>query len=348
MRERASMLVLLAATALAACAEDAGDAEAPVAPPAPVGATAVAKLAAVSSTLSVEGTATWTTTDHGLDLRVYVGGCLAAHEYPVAIYANADCADAVARGEVWDVSRGAGIPRMSCDGGGGRMYYMRPNSDAKPWTIGGPAESNLLGHVLVVQDPATLLPLACGEIAMGEAVVQLDAGVAPGALPHPELQAQLAGFCISKAIASKVPGCPDPTKFAECAGSHCALDACVQTCSEHLACLATLSDSCSEAASCPISPACTECTNAVTTCATGPCALPMFACNAPTPGGPCTQVEECCKLQGPRADYCVNTVRMLAGIGGDGTCIGLMHDWDFNANVAFSPPCPFYDGGTGM
>jgi hypothetical protein len=342
MRKNAVGFVVLVACAFS-CTQAA-----PAANGAGAGATAVATLAPLSTTLAVAGMASWTATTLGVDMKVHVAGCTTAHEYPVAVYENSECPDAAAKGQVWDVTRGAGIPRLGCDGGsGGTVYYTRNHSDAKPWTIGGSADSNIIGHVVVVQDPDSLKPLACGKITLGEPVAQPEAGVGTGTVAPAALRAQLAGFCISRAIASQVPGCPDPAKFAECSSAHCPLDACVQTCADYLACLAKQPDSCAADEQCPMSAACKDCTTNVTNCTVGPCSS-LFACSPPTPGGPCSQLEACCMLQGSRADYCISAVRKSSSFGGDSTCIGLMHDWDFNTNVAFDPHCPFFDAGTGM
>jgi hypothetical protein len=45
------------------------------------------------------------------------------------------------------------------------MLTQRTTTDPKPWTVGPPAESNVIGHVMVLHDPdMPTKRIACGEI----------------------------------------------------------------------------------------------------------------------------------------------------------------------------------------
>jgi hypothetical protein len=47
----------------------------------------------------------------------------------------------------------------------GTVLAQRPATDDKPWTVGGPDATNVIGHVVVLHDPDTKTKrIACGEI----------------------------------------------------------------------------------------------------------------------------------------------------------------------------------------
>jgi hypothetical protein len=65
-----------------------------------------------------------------------------------------------------------------------------------------------------------------------------------------------------------------------------------------------------------------------------------IACAAPiTAGGPCSQLEACCAMQGDAAAMCLDTVHTIEKLSGDPSCYGAMMDWDINAHLAV--PCKF-------
>jgi hypothetical protein len=78
-----------------------------------------------------------------------------------------------------------------------------------------------------------------------------------------------------------------------------------------------------------------------TTCGLDFCEPELYCAPPPVPGGPCDKVRECCRKQGERAEYCLNTVDRYEKLSGTPTCIGLMGDPPFNENIAKDPPCMF-------
>jgi hypothetical protein len=295
----------------------------------------------------IAGTATFATTPSGVDLSVSITGCVSGSAYPVIIHEGDACTSAMLQGPDWDAPRGDGIPGLTCTGtsGIGLLYYARPSTDPKPWSVGGPASSAVTGHVLVIHDPATMEPLACGAIVQAPD----DGGLAsdapssnPGAVPSAMIRAQIAGLCLYRMI-SPTEQCPDPEKLSDCACTHCGLSSCLGQCSNYASCLeADLDAGC--ASSCVIDPACAACGNDMLRCLLAFCP-DAVGCAVPTPGGPCSQVEACCAKQGSRAQQCLAAVRQIETLGGDPSCIGTMHDWDFLTNEAYDPPCNFDDAG---
>lgn len=291
----------------------------------------------------VMGTATFATNLSGVDLTISITGCVNGNgnAYPVRVHEGAACTSTVLQGPDWDVPRGEGIASVTCTGtsGVGLAYYTRPDNDPKPWSVGGPSSSDVVGHVLVIHDPATLQPLACGTIEReADAGVSLDASsLEGGSVARADIRAQIAGLCQYKML-SPTPACPVPEQVANCACTHCGLSACLAACSDYATCLEGEPDAC--AGSCPVDPPCADCMSGMQQCLLGFC-LDAVACAVPTPGGPCSKVEACCAMQGPRAQECLAVVQKIEKLNGDPSCIGLMHDQDFLTHLAYDPPCTF-------
>jgi hypothetical protein len=311
-----------------------------------VGGAASAKLeptgaAAQNNGKPVSGLGMFTETAAGVDLVINTMGCVLGKPYPVYIQEGTDCSAATLLGSHWDSPRGENIATLQCTGttGLGRTFYTRLSSDKKPWTVGNPGSSDVLGHVLVVYDPTTLQPAACGQIVRSDPV-ELDAGSARDNTTPVALRAQIAGLCLAKMIVrDNTQECPNPAELAKCASEHCALDACVAKCTAYLACVGADADPCSAGFSCAIDDECSNCQLDVSMCAFGHCS-DLVACAAPiTPGGPCSQLEACCAMQGDGAASCLDTVHALEKFSGDPTCAGAMQDWDTTAHLAV--PCKF-------
>jgi hypothetical protein len=287
--------------------------------------------------LSVEGTATFEMTGSGVDLTVSINGCANGAPYPIVIHEGSDCASAMSQGPEWDPPRGEGITSLICLGNSSRgtAHYTRPASGPKPWSVGGSAASDVVGHVILIVDPVTMRPVACGPI-----VLEADAGVAPAGpvvIPRLGVLAQAAGLCTLNTWAPDA-GCPDPGRLVDCACTHCDLSACLANCSDYVTCLQRESASCAN--DCPMPDACSSCLSRITACELGFC-IDVIGCAVPTPGGPCSKLEACCELQGPRVDTCLYTVNVVEKLGGDTSCTGLMHDQDFLTNGAYDPQCNF-------
>jgi hypothetical protein len=287
----------------------------------------------------IQGTATFEMTRSGVDLTIRVTGCANGPPYPVVIHAGSDCATAMSQGPIWDAPRGQGITGLICAGNStnGALHYTRAASDPEAWTVGGASPTDVAGHVLLLLDPVTTQPVACGAIVLRP---DADAGGAPGPLAVPRLAvlAQAAGLCQLGTYAPDASSCPDPGRLVDCACTHCDLSACLASCSDYVTCLQGESATCAN--DCPKAPACSDCLSRMGECEIGFC-LDVVGCATPTPGGPCSRLEACCELQGPRAQGCLYAVHLAGALGGDTTCTGLMSDWDFMTNGAFDPPCNF-------
>jgi hypothetical protein len=313
-----------------------------------VGAKATVTLTPVSSAdagSQVGGTATFSETADGVDLDLYLSGCAVGSADPIVIQAGSDCSAESVLGAHWDSPRGDDISPLMCVGttGGGRDFYTRLKSDKKPWTIGEPAGSDLLGHAVVVYDSNSLEPIACGVITRAADVSALPVagtGTEQDAGVKPEARAVLAGLCLARAIVrDNAQPCPDPGELAECASEHCELDACVAQCTDFLACVQPQDDVCQAQFSCTMNQACADCQAHTTSCVLGFCSNKV-ACAAPVaPDGPCSQLEACCAMQGDAAAMCLDTVHLLETLSGDPSCYGAMMDWDVNAHYAV--PCRF-------
>jgi hypothetical protein len=303
-----------------------------------------------ASAAPIVGTATFAAVTSGVDLTISITGCAWSGPfgtgYPVRIHEGMDCSVAGVSSADWDTTRGEGISNLSCTGtsGVGLDHYSRSNGDAKPWSVGGAAASNIVGHVLVVHDPNTMQPLACGAIVLGQGPASGDGGAgATGSVKYGVgLLAQLAGLCLfqSFVVADASPDCPDPRKVAACACEHCNLSACIPACSAYSACLAGQADGC--ASSCSPDPSCESCLNPMSQCMFGFCEDTFQCAPPPTPGGPCTELEACCATQRDgRAPGCLAFVQGIEKLSGDPGCLGTMHDWDFLTNGVNDPPCIF-------
>jgi hypothetical protein len=287
--------------------------------------------------LPITGAATFVTTSEGIDLTVHVNGCADGRPYPLLLEDGPDCNGVAPQGPGLDGGND-GFAQLTCTGhsGVGTLWYTRLPSDPNPWTVGGASASDIVRRVVVVEDPVTMQPVACGPI-----VLVADAGAPPppaGAfVPALGPLAQVAGMCEVPSFSSN-PGCPDPAKVAACACTHCDLSACLNDCTDYVACLESEGGTCSS--DCPTSPACSDCMSRTGQCLIGFC-LDDVGCGQPTPGGPCTRLRACCATQGPRAQSCLNAVTLVEKLGGDPSCAGLMMDQDFLMNTAYDPPCDF-------
>lgn len=153
-RAMTALLLLGALTASAACSDD--DADAPVA------------TATISTFMggTVTGAATFSQSGTDVTLQLTLDACSAGKAYPVHIHQGTSCADATAQGGHWDMTRGEGIPNVSCSGTTGTTTHTRVATPPETaWSIGGDATTDVVGHVIVVHDADTpTTRIACGVI----------------------------------------------------------------------------------------------------------------------------------------------------------------------------------------
>jgi hypothetical protein len=286
----------------------------------------------------VEGTATFRTTPTGVDLVVVLNNCRKPYAYRVVLYAGSDCSTIEADSQPWDGTRGVLSTKDYCFASPARLYEARTNSDPKPWTIGGPAISNLIGRTIAVHDPDTNEPLACGTIQAPDEALATNASALPTL--RPEVIAQMAGMCLFGPIVplnDEAPGaCPRLENVARCALDHC-VAGCLEDCLDYAACLEQASMTCS--AECQPQGECAMCLGTGTLCMFGFCQSEIACAPAPTPGGPCTELRECCARQGPLTESCNYYAGLMERLSGDTSCRGALYDWDVNTHFTYRSPC---------
>ncbi|HUS28931.1 MAG TPA: superoxide dismutase family protein [Kofleriaceae bacterium] len=99
-------------------------------------------------------------------VTINLTGCVAGKAYPVHIHTGAACTDTTAQGGHWDMTRGEGIPNISCSGTSGSTVYNRAATDATlKWSVGDGSATDVIGHTIVVHDPdMPMTRIACGTI----------------------------------------------------------------------------------------------------------------------------------------------------------------------------------------
>jgi hypothetical protein len=294
-----------------------------------------------NASLQVSGRATFRTTTEGVDLSVEILGCTGGQQYAQWILDAASCGPDVMQAPVWSGGRGSSLPPIFCIGVGtvaGATSYARLAKREDAWTLGGAADSELTGRVLVVLDADSGEPLACGAITRTPDVLRTPVPPADQP-PRIEIRAALAGLCLGRQFAGSGPGCPDERGVYECTNVHCDLGGCIEACQAYLSCMDSQADACG-AAACEMTPECTQCQGDLMTCALGFCAEHLACAPAITPDGPCQQLAACCVLQGDHADSCLGVLTpLITSLGGDANCTGSMNDWDVLSHMHV--PCKF-------
>ena len=354
---------LLAVVALAACGGSSATVEQPgsgaaarvdAGPPSPVYARAEGRFAPLTPGMLVdpattdatdlslataawplEGAVSFQTTPEGVDLSLTLTQCRKPYAYPVFIYPGTDCSQLDGRSKPWDGTRGTLSSKAFCFGPAGALFDTRPTRSNLPWTIGGPASSNLLGRAVAIHDPDTNLPLVCATISAAEGG-KLAAAAAPVARPPNLVTAQLAGLCVLGPGAFGQGTCPNLDTLADCALTHC-VASCLDVCSEYVSCLGGAGSACS--AQCQPSPGCASCLGTSTQCMLGFCQDELACAPAPTPGGPCTALRACCARQGALVESCNHYADLVERLSGDASCLGALSDWDVNTHYTYRSPC---------
>ena len=286
----------------------------------------------------VSGSGTFRATREGVDFTFSFLGCVQPNYYAARFYDAPDCLKALAEVGHGDEAARDGVSKIACNGttGFARVWYSRPNTDPRPWTIANtPSDGNVVGKVVVLEsrDPP-FQAFACGK------VMRAPDEPPEGPLPAVGVSAELAGMCTWKSLQTTSSAtCPDVAQVVDCADTHCELAKCVAPCADHVACVEGLADPCDAMTMCPSSDACNACQVDIANCMTGFC-LPTLACGPKaTPGGPCSTLEECCSTQGTYAEGCLDAVHLLEQFGGDANCSSAMNDWDFVTHLHV--PCTF-------
>jgi hypothetical protein len=309
---------------------------------------ATAESAAMSGTdgedagVPFSGTAVFAEHPESIDMMLDVQGCTLGRVYQAVVQAGSNCSQQTLEGAPWDGARAQGISQLMCLRLSGRgtstAYYARSDTDAKPWTLGGSSDSNLVGHALVVFDSETLEPVLCGVIARTPDAPPTETGPAHG--PSVAIRAAVASVCLFDQLVPKSkPNCPDFAAAVTCSSEHCELDRCVDSCASYVRCLADVgtTDLCSVAFECEVSQECSRCQRAVLDCELGLCE-DTLSCAAPaSDDGPCSQLKTCCATQGAQAGECLQLAHQLVGLGGDSQCATLIDAW--NNLGRFNVPC---------
>ena len=321
------LLAVLLCLQLSACASDQPGDSAPAQDP-----LRQSKASVVLSALGDSGvtaTATFVATVSGVDLSLTMRGCEGLTEKPVRIVAASDCARVTAATPVWDGARGAGIPGALCttaSSGEGLVRYARRHRLPTHWTIGDGSETDVVGRALVLLDPASGEPSACGVINRDSDRTLLDPQLSAASAAT---RARLAGSCWSELMAGAAAGsCSDPAELSSCAAEHCELGACLAECESFTACMEQSSDACADMFTCPASEACRSCQLTLQGCTFGFCGEHLGCPAIPRPGGPCSQMTACCTLQGEGAGRCLEVAGFTGTLGGEASCINGLSDWD--------------------
>jgi hypothetical protein len=329
---------------------DAGPSQPHVEEAAHVGAKASVTLDPIADG-KINGQGTFSETAQGIDFELRVRGCANINDakpLPLVIMQGADCSDASLLGARWDSPRGEGIPSATCTGarGGGRTFYTRLKSDAKPWTVGTPDASNVIGHALVVYDPETLQPGACGVIGREPDKQQASPTAKGATAPSEAARAVISSLCLGRMLVrDNTQDCPNPKELNACASMHCEVDACLAQCTDYTACLDQQmnagTDICQASlVQCQITQVCSTCIGEVSQCVLGFCADQIGCASPVMTNGPCSKLEACCNQQGDAdSQPCLDTVHLLEKLSGDPSCYGAMHDWDTTAHLKV--PCMF-------
>ena len=115
----------------------------------------------------VTGSVVFSRTTNGVTVGIALAMCADGKTYPIHIHAGTTCESMESTMGHWDPPRGENIPDITCMGSTANVSYTRTSDDAKPWTIGPPMESNIVGHVVVLHDPDDpSQKIACGPILM--------------------------------------------------------------------------------------------------------------------------------------------------------------------------------------
>lgn len=99
-------------------------------------------------------------------VTITLNGCVAGKAYPVHIHTGSACTDMTSQGGHWDMTRGEGIPNITCNGTTGTVTYNRAATDATlKWSVGDGSATDVIGHTIVVHDPdMPMTRIACGTI----------------------------------------------------------------------------------------------------------------------------------------------------------------------------------------
>lgn len=312
--------------------------------------TATAKLTpalepAADGGVSIMADAQWSATVEGVDFQIKLFGCEGESAVPLAILQAADCSPESLRGPVWADGYGEGLPSLHCAGTGAGQAgtgYERASSHKAAWSIGDGAASDLVGHALVVRDPASGAVLACGVIERGPdrerpALPPADRG------PSIEARAVVGGVCVARQFTAASSKCPDTEALVACQAVHCDMAKCLNTCAQYAACLDQQSDKCAITSECQPSVECVQCQGEMQQCAFNYCAEHVMCGATPTSDGPCQRLAGCCALQGTETSVCLGLLLpFLSSWGGDGNCLGTMQDWDVVSHLHV--PCTFGPG----
>jgi Cu/Zn superoxide dismutase len=118
---------------------------------------------------TITGTATFTQSGANVTITVTLANCPQG-VHPMHIHAGTGCADAD-QGVHWDPPRGenigSGTGEITCMADGTAMLtYTRLGTDPKPWTIGAPTASDVIGHPIIVHGvgAGNMMRHGCGVI----------------------------------------------------------------------------------------------------------------------------------------------------------------------------------------
>jgi hypothetical protein len=158
-----------------------------------------------------------------------------------------------------------------------------------------------------------------------------------GTLP---VEAIFLGVCGGLSRATDATKCKGIDALLACSRETCGFDACAEICKDHLQCLAASNDRCPANTACPYGDPCLACAFPLAACTWMDKCKGLYSCATPTPGGPCSKVETCCKSQRDPT-LCLGWLETETTFGGDEACTKLMTNTGFAKAYANDPPCTF-------
>jgi Cu/Zn superoxide dismutase len=118
---------------------------------------------------TITGTATFVASGANVTITVALENCPAG-VHPLHVHAGTGCGSVQEQGLHWDPPRGENIgPNGTINCGAdmkGMLTYTRLGTDPKPWTIGPPTASDVIGHPIVIHGvgETSMVRHGCGVI----------------------------------------------------------------------------------------------------------------------------------------------------------------------------------------
>ena len=183
-------------------------------------------------------------TQSGVDPRSWPATARPPFRLQFFIQAGSDCSDKRSRVRTGTAVVAKAFPtsRVSGVSGQGRGALTRSSEDARPWTIGGSSDTDVIEHAFVAYDAES------GRRRMRRHHVRTgrDRCSGEGSRPSNDTPCSDArrsrASCLGQMIVRDNEHLSRPKALTACVEEHCQLDACVATCADYLACTTQADD----------------------------------------------------------------------------------------------------------